>query len=145
MARRRSAEFVEVCPKPADVRGDPADAQRVAVLFAQPRHPYTQHLIRSLPKIDDRSEKLSIPGRPPALDRPPGGCRFHPRCPYAMEICSTEVPALEQVGPNHRVACWLVSSHSATAETRHAEAKASMVPPASHQAPAAVPTPPHGA
>jgi peptide/nickel transport system ATP-binding protein len=85
-----------------------------ATLFAQPRHPYTQHLISSLPKIDDKSERLSIPGRPPALDNPPPGCRFHPRCPYAMEVCKTEVPALEQVGPNHRVACFLVSEQSVT-------------------------------
>jgi peptide/nickel transport system ATP-binding protein len=80
-----------------------------STLFEQPRHPYTQHLIRSLPKIDDKSERISIPGRPPALDNPPSGCRFHPRCPYAMAICKAEVPALEQVGPNHRVACFLVS------------------------------------
>jgi peptide/nickel transport system ATP-binding protein len=86
-----------------------------ATLFAQPRHPYTQHLISSLPKIDDKSERVSIPGRPPALDNPPPGCRFHPRCPYAMEVCKTEVPALEQVGPNHRVACFLVSEQSVTA------------------------------
>jgi peptide/nickel transport system ATP-binding protein len=85
-----------------------------ATLFAQPRHPYTQHLISSLPKIDDKSERVSIPGRPPALDNPPPGCRFHPRCPYAMEVCKTEVPALEQVGPNHRVACFLVSEQSVT-------------------------------
>ncbi len=78
-------------------------------LFEQPRHPYTQHLIRSLPKIDDKSERVSIPGRPPALDNPPSGCRFHPRCPYAMDICKIEAPVLEQVGPNHRVACFLVS------------------------------------
>ena len=86
-----------------------------ATLFAQPRHPYTQHLIRSLPKIDDRAERVSIPGRPPALDNPPSGCRFHPRCPYAMEICKAEVPALEQVGPNHRAACFMLSEHSITA------------------------------
>jgi peptide/nickel transport system ATP-binding protein len=79
-----------------------------ATLFAQPRHPYTQHLIRSLPKIDDRSERVSIPGRPPALDNPPSGCRFHPRCPHAMAICKAEAPALQQVGPDHRVACFLV-------------------------------------
>jgi peptide/nickel transport system ATP-binding protein len=82
-------------------------------LFAQPRHPYTQHLIRSLPKIDDKSERVSIAGRPPALDNPPSGCRFHTRCPYAMEICKVEVPALEQVGPRHRVACFLVSEQRA--------------------------------
>jgi peptide/nickel transport system ATP-binding protein len=82
-------------------------------LFEQPRHPYTQHLIRSLPKIDDRSERVSIPGRPPALDNPPSGCRFHPRCPHAMEICKAAAPALEPVGPNHRVACYLISEKNA--------------------------------
>ena len=81
-------------------------------IFKQPRHPYTQHLIRSLPKIDDKSERVSIPGQPPALDNPPSGCRFHPRCPHAMDICQAEVPALDQVGPDHRVACFLVSEKS---------------------------------
>jgi peptide/nickel transport system ATP-binding protein len=84
-----------------------------ATLFEQPRHPYTQHLIRSLPKIDDKSERVSIPGRPPALDNPPSGCRFHPRCPHAMDICKAQVPALEQIGPDHRVACFLVSENIA--------------------------------
>src|SRR6185436_19056266 len=51
-------------------------------LFESPRHPYTQYLIQSLPRLDDRAERTSIPGRPPALDNPPPGCRFHPRCPY---------------------------------------------------------------
>jgi peptide/nickel transport system ATP-binding protein len=92
-----------------------------ATLFAQPRHPYTQHLIRSLPKIDDRAERVSIPGRPPALDNPPSGCRFHPRCPHAMEICKREVPALEQVGPNHRAACFLLSESSITARASRSE------------------------
>jgi peptide/nickel transport system ATP-binding protein len=81
-------------------------------LFAQPRHPYTQHLIASLPKIDEKVERVSIPGRPPALDNPPSGCRFHPRCPYAMEVCKAEVPALTTVAPGHRVACFLVSDAS---------------------------------
>jgi peptide/nickel transport system ATP-binding protein len=82
-------------------------------LFAQPRHPYTQHLIRSLPRIDDKSERVSIAGRPPALDNPPSGCRFHTRCPYAMPVCQDEVPALVPVGPDHRVACFLVSEQRA--------------------------------
>jgi peptide/nickel transport system ATP-binding protein len=87
-------------------------------LFEQPRHPYTQHLIRSLPKIDDKSERVSIPGRPPALDNLPSGCRFHPRCPHAMDICKAEVPALEQIGPDHRVACFLISDKSVTVAER---------------------------
>ncbi|HEU5103893.1 MAG TPA: ABC transporter ATP-binding protein [Roseiflexaceae bacterium] len=88
-------------------------------LFEQPRHPYTQHLIRSLPKIDDRADRVSIPGRPPALDNPPAGCRFHPRCPHVMDICTTETPALTQIGPNHRAACFLLSEQSVgTASSR---------------------------
>ncbi len=83
-----------------------ADTQ---TLFAQPRHPYTQHLIRSLPKIGDRSQRISIPGRPPALDNPPSGCRFHPRCPHAMAVCKAHAPALVEVGPRHRAACFLLS------------------------------------
>ena len=98
-------------------------AERVAVLYAgqlveeadtwtifeEPLHPYTQYLIRSLPRLDDQSERVSIPGRPPALDAPPTGCRFHPRCPFAMDRCRTTVPAIEEVKPGHRVACFLVS------------------------------------
>jgi peptide/nickel transport system ATP-binding protein len=78
-------------------------------LFNEPLHPYTQYLIRSLPKMADRAERVSIPGRPPALDTPPSGCRFHPRCPYAMDVCRTRVPAMVESRPGHRVACHLVN------------------------------------
>ena len=78
-------------------------------IFSAPRHPYTQYLIRSLPKLDDKSKRLSIPGRPPALDNLPGGCSFHPRCPYAMDICRSESPSLELIEDNHRAACFLLS------------------------------------
>ena len=89
-----------------------------ATLFEKPLHPYTQYLIRSLPKIDDRAERLSIPGRPPSLDNPPTGCRFHPRCPYAMDVCKTTVPRLEEVEAGHRVACHLVTPPPDEAEMR---------------------------
>jgi peptide/nickel transport system ATP-binding protein len=77
-------------------------------LFEEPLHPYTQYLIRSLPRLDERADRVSIPGRPPSLDNPPPGCRFNTRCPYAMEVCTT-VPPLLEVRPGHRVACHLVS------------------------------------
>src|SRR5437660_1785279 len=80
----------------------PASARRTL-------HPYTKHLIQSLPRIDDRARRVSIPGQPPALDAPPSGCRFHPRCPHAMAVCRVEQPPMETVGPDHRVACFLVS------------------------------------
>jgi peptide/nickel transport system ATP-binding protein len=98
-------------------------ANRIAVLYAgklveegdtrtvlkDPRHPYTQYLIKSLPKLDERSERLSIPGRPPALDNPPTGCRFHPRCPFVMDKCRTIDPETITVESGHRVACHLVA------------------------------------
>ena len=76
-------------------------------IFRDARHPYTQFLIRSLPKMEDRSERVSIPGRPPALDNPPDGCRFHPRCPQAMPVCLEAAPRLATIGADHRVACYL--------------------------------------
>lgn len=78
------------------------------IIFNAPRHPYTQHLIHSLPMIGDKSSKASLGGAPPNLANPPAGCRFHPRCPYAMERCQTEVPAMLTLGDRHRVACHLV-------------------------------------
>ena len=78
-------------------------------LFREPRHPYTRFLIQSLPKMGDRSDRISIPGSPPRLDDPPRGCRFHPRCPHAMQVCRERVPPLISVGSTHRVACFLES------------------------------------
>ena len=75
-------------------------------LFTEPKHPYTAHLVASLPRIGDASRKPALGGRPPALSDPPSGCRFHPRCPLAIAKCHTEVPPLETVGHDHRAACW---------------------------------------
>ena len=77
-------------------------------IFTAPLHPYTQHLIRSLPMIGDRTGKASLRGSPPNLANPPAGCRFHPRCPYVMDICRTVVPDLIEATAGHRVACHLV-------------------------------------
>jgi peptide/nickel transport system ATP-binding protein len=73
-----------------------------------PRHPYTRHLVASLPRIGDRTERRGLEGRPPSLASPPPGCRFHPRCPLAMPVCAQEAPALAAVAPRHRVACHAV-------------------------------------
>jgi peptide/nickel transport system ATP-binding protein len=77
-------------------------------IFNAPIHPYTQHLIRSLPMIGERSNKVALKGTPPSLANPPSGCRFHTRCPYVMEVCRTEVPKLVPVKERHRVACHLI-------------------------------------
>jgi len=64
-------------------------------LFHRPQHPYTWGLMGSLPRLETDVERLTqIPGQPPSLLRPPSGCRFHPRCPYVMEVCKTTEPEL---------------------------------------------------
>ena len=78
-------------------------------IFQAPRHPYTQHLIQSLPVIGDKSEKASLSGAPPNLANPPSGCRFHPRCPLAIDKCRTITPEMMSLPGNHRVACHLVA------------------------------------
>ncbi|MEX0854003.1 MAG: ABC transporter ATP-binding protein [Bauldia sp.] len=80
-----------------------------AELLRAPLHPYTAHLIASLPKIGDRTVKKALTGAPPNLSDPPSGCRFHPRCPIAMDICRHENPALTTLAPEHRVACFVAS------------------------------------
>lgn len=82
------------------------------VIFNTPLHPYTQHLINSLPMIGEKSMKASLKGSPPNLADPPTGCRFHPRCPYVMDECRTVVPELVSVKERHRVACHLVKEAS---------------------------------
>jgi peptide/nickel transport system ATP-binding protein len=80
-----------------------------ASLFDEPKHPYTAHLIGSLPRIGDAQPKKGLDGAPPNLADPPGGCRFHPRCPLAMDICKEIKPDLQWITPRHRVACHAVS------------------------------------
>ena len=83
----------------------------VAELFARPRHPYTQGLIRSIPRIDLAATQHvrleAIPGTVPKLVDPPPGCRFAPRCKHARAECSAATPPLREVGGGHKVACIL--------------------------------------
>mgnify|MGYP006194919265 CR=1 FL=1 len=78
-------------------------------LFGTPAHPYTQGLIRSIPRLDlDSAHKQrlhAIPGSVPKLILPPPGCRFAPRCPHANARCASEMPELRELTPGHRVAC----------------------------------------
>jgi peptide/nickel transport system ATP-binding protein len=87
-----------------------AERGTVDEIFNRPHHPYTWGLLGSLPRLDTETERLvQIPGQPPSLLNPPKGCRFHPRCPYVMEVCKNEEPQLKPITnePHHLQACWL--------------------------------------
>jgi peptide/nickel transport system ATP-binding protein len=76
-------------------------------IFERPLHPYTYALMRAFPSIKgEKQELVTLPGEPPDLLFPPPGCRFHPRCPKATEICQKEQPPFEELGQGHFVACW---------------------------------------
>ncbi len=88
--------------------GTLAEVATTRDLFREPQHPYTQRLLQSLPRPDARDQPLaSIPGNVPSLIDPPTGCRYHPRCEFAMKSCATRRPALLEHRPGHRTACLL--------------------------------------
>jgi len=95
--------------------GKVVEEASVEELFANPRHPYTQGLIRSIPRVDvaghsrggARQRLEQIPGTVPNLLRPPPGCRFAARCKFATEACTAAEPPLRNVTPDHKVACIL--------------------------------------
>jgi len=77
-------------------------------LFENPGHPYTLGLFKSLPRLDEpRGHLRTIEGRVPAATHFPAGCRFHPRCSYAMDVCREQEPRLDIGTAGHGVACWL--------------------------------------
>ncbi|HTQ02188.1 MAG TPA: ABC transporter ATP-binding protein [Casimicrobiaceae bacterium] len=79
----------------------------VAALFAQPQHPYTIGLLGSIPQLHLAQDRLAaIEGQVPTARTPVRGCRFHPRCPFAVERCREEEPSLAAVVPGHDAACW---------------------------------------
>ncbi len=81
----------------------------ITPIFQNPLHPYTKDLIESFPSIKAaKQDMVSIPGFPPDLLSPPPGCRFNPRCKYAMDVCRKETPSLIEAEPSHFVACHLV-------------------------------------
>jgi len=80
----------------------------LADLYKEPLHPYTEKLLTAFPSIvGPKTDLSSIPGFPPDLLVPPPGCRFHPRCPKAMEICRRDTPAFVETGGGHFVSCHL--------------------------------------
>jgi oligopeptide/dipeptide ABC transporter ATP-binding protein len=86
-------------------------------LFANPRHPYTQALLASVPVANPKTKRLKVlvDGDVPSPINPPSGCAFHTRCRYAMERCRVEAPKLVDVSAQHQVACWLNEGTGRTA------------------------------
>jgi len=107
----------------------PAEQGSYSDIFYHAHHPYTWGLMRSLPRLAQHGQELRpIAGSPPSLLRPPPGCRFHLRCPYAMEVCRTTEPEFAPVEgtPDHRAACHLdEATKKREAETLVAETMAS--------------------
>ena len=95
--------------------GKLAEKAPTSVIIEKPLHPYTRMLVSSLPEVGVRyaDKKLSgIPGSPPSLLKPPGGCRFRARCPLAFAKCAEEPPFVE-VDRDHTVACWKATDNNA--------------------------------
>jgi len=90
--------------------GRVAEVATVEEIFEQPRHPYTWALLRAVPRLDRKKDRRleSIAGSPPNMLQPPPGCPFHPRCPYAMNVCAAEAPDMTPISPEHRAAGWLL-------------------------------------
>lgn len=95
----------EICDRVAVLyAGKLAELGPVRDVFHRPIHPYTQGLLSSIISLDTK-ELRSIDGSPPDLVAPPSGCRFHPRCPYAQQICTDQTPPLLEFRPGHYAAC----------------------------------------
>jgi oligopeptide/dipeptide ABC transporter ATP-binding protein len=80
-------------------------------IYATPKHPYTQALLSAVPVPDPKKkqDRIILKGDVPSPIHPPAGCRFHPRCPYRMEICDQKEPQLKDLGDGHEVSCFLYS------------------------------------
>jgi oligopeptide/dipeptide ABC transporter ATP-binding protein len=87
--------------------GKIAETAPTDALFHTPKHPYTAALMSAVPVADPRIRSTAIPlqGDVPSPANPPTGCYFHPRCPYAVDVCRTDPPKLEEIEPNHFVSC----------------------------------------
>jgi len=86
--------------------GRVCETANTKTIFYNPKHPYTQALLTAVPSLALKTKKLTvIPGSIPNLITPPTGCRFHPRCEYAQQICAEKIPELIEIEPGHKVAC----------------------------------------
>lgn len=98
--------------------GMPMEMGSVEDIFANPQHPYTQGLLKSVPRMDrEQKERLKpIAGSPPDLLKPPAGCPFSTRCPHVMQICKEQPAPMFKVGEDHTSACWLLHEDAPAVE-----------------------------
>jgi len=96
----------ETCARVAVMyAGQIVESGAVGTVFSVPAHPYTMGLLNAFPSLSDARRLVAIPGYPPNLLDPPGGCPFEPRCPFAEAVCAAEAPPARAVGPGHAAAC----------------------------------------
>ena len=106
----------EVCDRVAVMHaGQIVEVGDVRTIFARPLHPYTQALVRSIPRIDRDVTPEPIPGMVPSLLAPPPGCRYADRCPRVLDVCRRDRPAPRAAAPDHEVACHAAEVEDATA------------------------------
>lgn len=98
--------------------GMPMEMGSVEDIFASPQHPYTQGLLKSVPRMDrEQKERLKpIAGSPPDLLKPPAGCPFSTRCPHVMQICKEQPAPMFKVSEDHTSACWLLHEDAPAVE-----------------------------
>lgn len=104
------AAVAEMCDKVAVMyAGKIVEYGSAFNVYKRAAHPYTVGLMKAVPNVRSRKRKLlGIAGAPPNLLQPPAGCRYHPRCPYVMDVCKERIPELERVEEDHHVACFKV-------------------------------------
>ena len=97
----------QVCDKVAIMyAGEVVEAGTLRDVYLSPKHPYTHGLFGSIPSLDEEATRLKpILGLMPDPTALPSGCKFHPRCPHATELCATQVPKVTEVAPGHKVRC----------------------------------------
>jgi len=98
--------------------GEHVEAGHADDVIPAPKHPYTQMLIASIPRLHEVEHPQFLEGLPPDLVDPPAGCRFHPRCPYAFDPCDKQSPPNFTVGQSHTVRCWLFAEDPETTRGR---------------------------
>ena len=103
--------IAEMCDRVAVMyAGNIVEQADLKTLFKSPKHPYTHALLAAVPKVGTKKGKLaSIPGMVPSLITPPPGCKFHPRCPHAMDICRKKFPQMSEIEKGRMARCFLYS------------------------------------